>query len=291
MHQQYIAAVIQPYTSDDIDANLNSLSSQIRYAAQTGAKLAALPETSNVIYPRTRQIDSDVIRENADRTIRFLSDQAREFHIVIHGGSIHRPIPGERRNRNSSLLFDDQGALVASYDKIHTFDITLPNGKQVRESDNVRPGNSVTVTDTPLGRFGFAICYDVRFPELYRTMALQGADIIFNPANFAVSTGRDHWEPLLRARAIENSCYVVAAAQCGDNARMNSNGNSMIVDPWGTVLARCGNEPSVAFATIDLNHLQTIRDRMQTLENRRTDIYRLPVDAEISHKGEHHGER
>jgi predicted amidohydrolase len=172
-------------------------------------------------------------------------------------------------------MFDDTGACIAKYRKIHTFDITDPNGKEYRESDTVESGEKVVTVETKLGTFGFAICYDLRFPEIYRLLALKGAQVIFNPANFTMMTGKDHWEPLLRARAIENNLYMVATDQYGENARMLAYGNSMVVDPWGTVIARGRDQEEIIYSEIDLNFLDDVRARMQTLENRRENVYEL----------------
>lgn len=194
---------------------------------------------------------------------------------MIHGGSWAEKISGDSRVHNTSFLFSSKGELLAKYRKLHTFDIVLPNGKAVKESEEVAPGDEIVTVETELGIFGMAICYDLRFPELFRLLAEKGAQVIFNPSNFTLPTGKDHWEPLLRARAIENSCYVIAPNQVGRNARLTAFGSSMVIDPWGTVIARAKEEPGVTLAEIDLDYLDRVRQRMQTMENRRLDVYDL----------------
>ena len=155
------------------------------------------------------------------------------------------------------------------------FDITLPDGKGFNESDKVAPGDDIVTVQTELGTFGMSICYDIRFPELYRIMALRGAQIIFAPASFTISTGKDHWEPILRTRAIENGCYIVAAGQMGVKPAYTAYGNSMIVDPWGTVIARGKEQPGLTYAEIDLDYLEQVREQVPSLENRRSDLYQV----------------
>lgn len=268
---KYQVALIQINTSDQLAENLKIIESKIRFAALQGAKLITMPEVVNVIS------DSDEsYAENQDGpTYQLISRLAKELGVFIHSGSWSELIPNSKKHFNTSFLFDDQGACIGRYRKIHTFDIVDPLGKAYRESDTVESGNDIVVIDTKLGKLGMAICYDLRFPELYRLMALKGADVILNPANFTMMTGKDHWEPLLKARAIENGLYMVAANQFGQNKRMLAYGNSMVINPWGQVIARADDQPEVLFATIDLSFLETIRQRMQTLENRRQTVYHL----------------
>ncbi|NPD11641.1 carbon-nitrogen hydrolase family protein [Enterococcus sp. MMGLQ5-2] len=268
---KYQVALIQINTSDQLAENLKIIESKIRYAALQGAKLITMPEVVNLISDSTEPYAED----ETGTTYQLISSLAKELGVFIHGGSWSELILNSKKHFNTSFLFDDQGVCIGKYRKIHTFDIVDPLGKTYRESDSVESGNEIAVIDTKLGKLGMAICYDLRFPELYRLMALQGADLILNPANFTMMTGKDHWEPLLKARAIENGVYMVAANQFGQNKRMLAYGNSMVINPWGQVIARADDQPEVLFATIDFDFLKAVRARMQTLENRRHLVYRL----------------
>ena len=195
--------------------------------------------------------------------------------VYIQGGSVTEALEGEKRSANTSVLISPQGTILASYRKMHMFDITLTDGTPFRESDRVKPGDTIVTAGTELGVFGLSVCYDVRFPELYRLMALRGAQVIFVPASFTMPTGKDHWEVLLRARAIENGCYIVAAGQIGTKPAYAAYGNSLVADPWGTVVARARDEEGLVFAEIDLDYLERVRRQIPSLENRRTDCYEI----------------
>lgn len=277
--RKYQVGIVQLSSGEDKEENLNRICGYIQEAAENGARLVVLTENMNVIAGASLPA-SDFAEDESGETYQRISDAAKRLGVYIHGGSWAEKIPGDSRVYNTSFLFSPKGELLAKYRKLHTFDIILPTGKAVRESEEVAAGDSIVTVETELGVFGLAICYDLRFPEVYRLMAERGAQILFNPSNFTLPTGKDHWEPLLRARAIENSCYMIAPNQIGRNARLTTFGSSMVIDPWGTVIARAKEEPGVTMAEIDLDYLNRVRARMQTLENRRTDIYRL---EEISH--------
>lgn len=272
--RKYQIGIVQLSSGEDKKENLNRICSYIQEAAENGARLVVLTENMNVITKASLPV-SDFAEDESGETYQRISDTAKRLGVYLHGGSWAEKIPGDSRVYNTSFLFSPKGELLAKYRKLHTFDIVLPTGKAVRESEEVAAGDSIVTVETELGVFGLAICYDLRFPELYRLMAERGAQILFNPSNFTLPTGKDHWEPLLRARAIENSCYMIAPNQIGRNARLTAFGSSMVIDPWGTVIARAKEEPGVTMAEIDLDYLDRVRARMQTLENRRTDIYRL----------------
>lgn len=272
--RKYQVGIIQLKTSEDRDRNLRRITQYMEEAAQKGAKLICLTENMNVIADKTLPA-ADFAEEEAGPTYALISSLAKRLGVYVHGGSWAEKIPGDARVHNTSFLFSPQGEQLAKYRKLHTFDITLPDGKMVRESDEVAAGNEIVTVETELGVFGLAICYDLRFPELYRLLTERGAQILFNPSNFTLPTGKDHWEPLLRARAIENSCYMIAPNQIGRNARLTAFGSSMVIDPWGTVIARAKEEPGVTMAEIDLDYLDAVRSRMQTMENRRMDVYEL----------------
>ena len=267
--RKYTLAVVQLDSTADKDATLKTACEFIDEAASKGAKLVSFPENMNVMN------NPEAAREEIPNgpTIRLMAEKAREHNIWLHCGSIGEDIPGDPRKYNTTVLLNPKGEMVAKYRKLHLFDITLPDGRQANESSRNKPGNQMVNVETELGNLGLAICYDIRFPELFRYLRMQGAQILFNPANFALLTGKDHWEVLVRARAIENSCYMVASGQIGEKRPgVYSYGSSMIVDPWGTVLARAKEEPCVITAEIDLDYLDKIRSRMP-IENRRTDVY------------------
>jgi nitrilase len=204
----------------------------------------------------------------------FLRDTARALKLWILGGTINIRGGADGRVANASLLIDSDGRRVARYDKIHLFDVTIPGrNEQYRESDTVVPGRRTAIADTPVGRLGLSVCYDMRFPELYRELVLEGAEWFAMPAAFTVPTGRAHWETLLRARAIENLCYVVAPAQGGmHTSGRETYGDSLIVDYWGQVLARLATGSGVVTADLDLAKQAETRERFPALENRRLGI-------------------
>lgn len=176
---------------------------------------------------------------------------------------------------NTSVLIDPNGQMAGKYSKIHAFDVSVDGAPQYVESDSKTMGNRLNLIDTNLGKIGMSICYDMRFPEIYRIYALQGADLLFTPSSFILMTGKDHWEILLRARAIENSTYVIAAGQCGIKYDGPTYGRSMIIDPWGTVLANAGDREGVIVAEIDLDYKKKIAQQISSVTNVRSDVYRL----------------
>jgi predicted amidohydrolase len=274
MLRKYTVALVQMNSQDHIEENLKTASAYIAEAAGRGARLVSLPEVMNFIGDRTAP-GAPPPEDEQGPTFQCIAGLAKKYGLYIHGGSWAERKPGENRSYNTSFLFSPQGTLTAKYRKLHTFDITLPDGGAAKESERIAAGDRIVTAETELGIFGFSICYDLRFPELFRLLALRGAQIIFLPANFTTPTGKDHWEPLLRARAIENSCYMIAAGQWGKNARMTAYGQSMVVDPWGTVNARAREGAGLTLADIDLDYLDDVRARMQTLANRRPDVYGL----------------
>ncbi len=269
---KYKIAVVQMDSGEDVSQNLRLASDVIDEAAASGAQIVCFPEMMSQLVSQRELPASESIANGP--TTALLRRKAREKGIYIHGGSFPEYIEGERRTYNTSVLIDPDGQIAAQYRKIHTFDVTLPDGTPCRESAGVKAGSEVTVADTPFGRWGMAICYDLRFPELFRKMAIAGAQVIFLPANFTGPTGRDHWEVLLRARAIENGCYLVAADQCGVKPDFVSFGTSMVVDPWGNVIARAAEErPEIIYAVIDPVRVEEVRRQLPVLENRRADVY------------------
>lgn len=273
MIRKYTLAMIQMNTQNNKGENLEQACAWIDEAAARGAKLICFPEVMNLI---GRNVGEGGGKEQIPGyTTELLCKKSREHGVYIHGGSITEERPGEKRSANTSVLISPEGEILASYSKLHMFDITLADGTPYNESDKVQPGDKIVTVETELGVFGMSICYDVRFPELYRIMALRGAQVIFVPASFTMPTGKDHWEPLLRARAIENGCYIVAAGQIGTKPAYTAYGNSLVADPWGTVVARAKDTPGITYAEIDLDYLDQIRGQIPSLKNRRTDLYEV----------------
>ncbi|QYJ14504.1 Deaminated glutathione amidase [Rubrobacter xylanophilus DSM 9941] len=266
------AAAIQMSSTPDKEENRRVAEALIREAAGAGATLAALPELWSC------HGLEEVYRENAEPipgpTTEFLGSLARELGIYLLGGSILERVPGSELLGNTSTLYAPDGSLVAVYRKIHLFDVEV-SGRRYLESANVVPGDeTVTAKAGPL-TLGLSICYDVRFPELYRLLALRGAEVLAVPAAFTLQTGKDHWELLLRARAVENQAYVLAPAQWGRKTDGRwTYGRSMIVDPWGTVLSTCPDRDGFALARLDLDYLDRLREEFPSLANRRPEVYR-----------------
>ncbi|HXV78650.1 MAG TPA: carbon-nitrogen hydrolase family protein [Candidatus Binatia bacterium] len=265
---KFLAAAVQMLASSDKAANLGEARRWVRTAASQGARVIALPE---VFIWRGRQSDE---RKSAEPipgpTSRALAGLASELGIYLLGGSILEEIPGSEKAYNTSLLFGPQGNLLASYRKMHLFDVDLAQGVSVRESDTRAFGEAIVVAETELCPMGLTVCYDLRFPELYRGLATQGAQLFFVPSAFTAYTGKAHWEPLLRARAIENQVYVIAPAQFGKNPKsFETHGHSMIIDPWGKILSELPDGPGIVTAEIDLDYLAQIRAELPALTHRK----------------------
>jgi len=263
-------AVIQMTSTDEVAANLAAAEKWVAQAADLGAELIALPE--NFAYLR-REGTAVPCAQSLDGEIGgALRSWAERHRVWLIGGTFLEIIPGETRAYNTSIAISPRGDVVAVYRKIHLFDVDLSaqGGQVYRESDTVAPGTEVASFDTPAGVVGLSVCYDVRFPELYRSLAARGARFLSVPAAFARETGRDHWEVLLRARAIENLCFVLAPAQCGEHpgGRLTY-GRSMVVDPWGIVIARAPDRAGVVLAECDLEDQDRVRATLPALRHRR----------------------
>jgi deaminated glutathione amidase len=263
-------AVCQLNARDDRTANLEVARDLLGRAAAAGADLAVLPEYVDYLgrtagEPKPEPVDGDFAA--------FFAETARRLGIWVLAGSFHEASADPERTHNTSLVFDRGGGLVAVYRKIHLYDVEIPGRVSYQESRTVAPGTETTVVDVEGVRVGLSICYDLRFPELYRRLAVAGAQVLIVPAAFMMHTGRDHWEVLLRARAIENQCFVVAAGQIGDHEPGRTCfGRSMVVDPWGTVIAQAPDTIGVTVADLDLDRLATIRAELPSLANRRLPI-------------------
>jgi deaminated glutathione amidase len=265
---KFTAAAIQMLASDDKDANLRQAEAGVREAASKGAKVVALPEVFNWRGDKTGE------KKNAEpvsgRTAALMAKLARELQVYLLAGSFLEDIPEVQKSFNTSLFFGPDGGLLARYRKIHLFDVAIERGVIALESETRQPGEDVVVAETEFGRMGLTICYDLRFPELYRALVSQGAQIIFVPAAFTALTGEAHWEPLLRARAIENQVYIIAPDQIGHNPKSFATyGNSMIVDPWGRILGRAPDRTAVITAEIDLAYLAKVRAELPALTHRK----------------------
>jgi deaminated glutathione amidase len=267
-------AAIQMTSGHIVAENLTAAAALLTEAKDAGAEIACLPE--NFCFIGLKDADKLAIAEaDGNGSVQqFLSDTARRLKMWILGGTIVLRGDTPARVANSSLLIDDAGKRVARYDKIHLFDVTIPGrNEQYRESSHVMPGREPVLADTPVGRLGLSVCYDMRFPELYRELVAQGAEWLAMPAAFTVPTGRAHWETLLRARAIENLCYVVAPAQSGmHSSGRETYGDSLIVDYWGQVLSRLAKGTGVITADIDLGKQAESRVRFPALANRQLGV-------------------
>jgi deaminated glutathione amidase len=267
--RSFTAAMVQMRTSLLPEPSLEQGIRLIRQAAAQGADYVLTPEVSNMMQLNRKALFEHLADEADDVSLRTYRALAAELEIHLHIGSLALRASPERAVNRSFLIAPD-GHVIASYDKIHMFDIDLPDGESYRESANYQPGETAVISDLPWGRIGLTICYDVRFPALYRALAESGASFLTVPSAFTRKTGEAHWHALLRARAIENGCFVFAAAQAGlhENKR-ETYGHSLIIAPWGEVLAEGGVEPGVFMARIDPSLVETARKTVPSLQHGR----------------------
>jgi predicted amidohydrolase len=259
-------AAIQMASGPQVSANLNEAERLIEVAANQGAKLVALPEYFAIM--GLKETDKVAVREEEGKgpIQAFLSKMAKKHKIWLIGGSVPLSSNFPNKVRNSCLVYDDKGKQVARYDKIHLFGLDLGN-EHYHEEKTIESGNQIQVIDTPFGKIGLSICYDLRFPELYRAMG--EVNMIVVPAAFTDTTGKAHWETLIRARAIENLCYVIAPAQGGYHlSGRETHGNSMIVDPWGVILDRLPRGSGVVIATMNPQYQASLRKSLPALKHR-----------------------
>lgn len=265
----FTVACIQTNTGDDLAANLAAAGALARRACDAGADFITLPEVVALIEPDHASLLAKSPGEAEHPALASFSELAAELQTWLLVGSITVGL-GQGKLANRSILLDGTGAVVARYDKIHLFDVDLPNGERFRESDRYRAGSGACLAGTPWGTLGMTVCYDLRFPRLYWDLALAGADFLSVPSAFTARTGRDHWHVLLRARAIETGCYVIAPAQCGTHGGgRQSYGHSLVVDPWGAVVADGGAEAGMVLAEIDPARVAEARAALPTLANAR----------------------
>src|SRR4051795_9391424 len=265
----FTAAMVQMRTSLSPEASFKQAEGLVRQAVAQGADYVQTPEVSNLIQKNRKALFELLAPEEEDVSLKAYRDLARELKIHLHVGSLALRFSDEKAVNRSFLIAPD-GNVLASYDKIHMFDIELPDGESYRESANYQPGETAVISDLPWGRVGLTICYDVRFPALYRALAESGAYFMTVPSAFTRKTGEAHWHVLLRARAIETGCFIFAAAQAGlhENKR-ETYGHSLIIDPWGEILAEGDVEPGIIMAKIDPAKVETARRAIPSLQHGR----------------------
>ena len=263
-------AAVQMASGPQVSANLSEAARHIGKAATAGAQLVVLPENFAIMAQQDADRLAAAERDGQGPIQDFLAAQARTHGVWLVGGTVPIKATDPKRVRAACLLFSDRGERVARYDKIHLFDVRLDNGELYNESAAIEPGDSPVVADTPFGKLGLAVCYDLRFPELFRQLLDLGAELFAVPSAFTVRTGRAHWEVLVRARAVENLAYVIAAAQGGYHLNgRETYGDSMIVNPWGEVLDRLARGSGVVLADLDRRYFEHTRTSFPSIQHRR----------------------
>jgi predicted amidohydrolase len=262
------AAVVQMTSGEDRERNLRVAEDLVRRAAHSQAQFVGLPE--NFSWMGAEKDKSQFVEDLEGSVLRRMSALARELGVYLLAGSIMERGAPDGRAYNTSVLLSAEGKRIAVYRKIHLFDVAIPDGATYHESKTIAPGTEPVVAQTPFGAIGLSVCYDLRFPELYRRLSASGAELLTVPAAFTLHTGKDHWEVLLRARAIENLSYVLAPAQYGrHNEKRVTYGHAMIVDPWGAVIARASDGEGIALADLDPAVLTRARTELPALSHRR----------------------
>jgi predicted amidohydrolase len=279
--QKFRAGLLQMRSGRKVDANIGAAAKLAREAKAAGADYIQTPEMTNLMEQKTKALFSILVEEERDPSLAAFRELARELNVHFHVGSLAVKASPERA-ANRSFVIDPTGEIIARYDKIHMFDVELGAGESYRESNNYRPGESAVLVDLPWGRMGLTICYDLRFPSLYRALAEAGADFLAIPAAFTKITGEAHWHILTRARAIETGSYVLAAAQGGmhENGR-ETYGHSIVIDPWGNIVAEGSAEPGVIIAEIDPALVASARSRIPSLQHGRR--FELSAPCERAH--------
>lgn len=281
----FTAACVQLTSTGNVQENLATATALIREAPAAGADLITTPEVTNMLEPDKAKARAQAQLQEDDVTLRAFRDLATETETWILAGSLVIRKPDDERLANRSFLIRPDGEIAAQYDKIHMFDVELHTGETHKESRAYAPGETAQLAETPWGLLGMTICYDVRFAHLYQQLALAGAGILTVPAAFTATTGEAHWHTLLRARAIENGCFVIAAAQVGQHSEKRfTYGHSLIIDPWGTVLADGGETPGIITAKIDMQQVARRRQQIPNLRNIRD--FRLAGPAASSKAAE-----
>jgi deaminated glutathione amidase len=266
--KSYLAAALQMNSLPDLQQNLVQAEDLIDLAVRRGAELVCLPENFSFLGDETAKIAQ--AEEIAQGSEKFLKTMAQRYQVTLLGGGF--PVPNQAgKVYNTALLIGPSGEELSRYEKVHLFDVNLPDGNTYQESQTVLAGVNLppVYPSKELGHLGLSVCYDVRFPELYRHLSQMGAEVLFVPAAFTAYTGKDHWQVLLQARAIENTCYVIAPAQTGrHNSIRQSHGHALIIDPWGVILADAGDRPGMALASIEPARIEQVRRQMPSLQHR-----------------------
>lgn len=268
--KRVMAGVVQMTSTADVDANMDTVHRLVREAASRGADIVVVPECFAYLGPEKGKVGIAELLDDGGPILERCRDAARDAGIdVVYGGFWEKSeLPS--KVRNACVYMRPDGSIAAIYRKIHLFDVDLADGTKLLESQTVEPGSETVVVSAPFGTLGLSVCYDLRFPELYRRLVDAGAIALAIPAAFTLTTGKDHWHVLLRARAIEQQCYVLAAAQTGHHyGERRSYGHALIADPWGTIIAECGEGEGVAVAPIDPAYVAEVRRALPSLEHRR----------------------
>lgn len=270
-------ALLQTNAGIDMDDNLATAARLVEQAAADGAEMVLAPENFHMRVPAGGAgMRLERAEDPSGPFTELFRNLAQRLGIYVLAGTYNQKSKDPKKMRNTSLFFGPNGDLLAAYHKIHMFDVEIQGQINASESTFVEAGTEVVIADTEFGRVGLSVCYDLRFPELYRALVLRGARLLFVPANFATFTGRDHWEPLLRARAIENGAFVLAPGQIGGvSGAFQAYGRSMVVDPWGTVIACASDGQRILHSTIDLGLIDEVRSKLPSLKHRRPDVYGL----------------
>jgi predicted amidohydrolase len=270
MDQPFKIALLQVNSGNDLEVNLASMIEAARSAAASGAHFIMTPEYVLMMDGSGRTMRERALQRDGGPALQRVQAVVEELGVWFLAGSLTLRADGDERLVNRSILISAKGEVVAEYDKIHMFDCTLPDGKVIRESSAYRPGTKAVVGETPWGKLGMTICYDLRFPGLFRSLAQAGSNFISVPSSFQRQTGRGHWHALLRARAIENECFIFAPAMCGDHpGNRQTYGHSLVIDPWGEIIAEGGESPEIVYADIDPARVAKVRGMIPSLEHDR----------------------
>ncbi|MGI9570151.1 MAG: carbon-nitrogen hydrolase family protein [Desulfobulbia bacterium] len=269
INRNFRTAMIQLRSGRNVESNIENATELISVASRNGAEYVLTPENTDIMELRSKILFEKIQTEQENAGLKEFLELSKELGIWLHVGSMAIKF-SETKIANRSYLINPEGVIAASYDKIHMFDVELPGGERFRESKNYQSGEQAPVTKLPWGSIGLSICYDLRFPQLFRQLAQSGAEIIAVPSAFTYQTGKAHWHVLLRARAIENGCFIIAAAQSGQHeSGRKTFGHSLIINPWGQIIAEAGNEPGIIYGDIDLDQVTNVRQKIPSLEHDR----------------------